>query len=151
MSTFRMAFYKGTHPGLPGVYNRVVRARGRGKYSHVELCFTDGVCASASWMDGGVRFKTMELGDDNWDFIELPIEWEPAARQWFKDHEGKAYDFWGNLHLAFGFVADSPDNYFCSEAAGAALSITEPWRLEPNALFVVIKRLVSANAQFKPV
>lgn len=149
MNTFRMAFYKGTHPGIPGVYNRLVRARGRGPYSHVELCFPDGRCASSSWMDGGVRLKTMELGDDNWDFIELPIEWAPVALQWFITHEGKAYDFWGNVHLTFGFVADSPDNYFCSEAAAAALLINEPWRMEPNALYHVVQRLVSATAQFK--
>lgn len=149
MTTFRMAFYKGTHPGIPGIYNRAIRARGRGPYSHVEMCFPDGECASSSWMDGGVRFKTMELGDDNWDFIELPIEWVPAARLWFRQHEGKAYDFWGNLHLVIGFVGNSPDNWFCSEAMAAALCIDEPWRLEPNALYVVVKRLVSATAQYQ--
>lgn len=145
MSTFRMAFYKGTRPGIPGIYNRLVRARGRGPYSHVEICFPGGLCASASFSDGGVRFKAMELGDDNWDFIDLPIEWLTAAREWFVVHQGCAYDLWGNVHLTIGFVSDSADKYFCSEAIAAALQINEPWRMEPNALYCVVKRLVSAT------
>lgn len=145
MTTFRLAFFKGTHAGMNGIYNRLVRARGRGLYSHVEMCFSDGVCASASYMDGGVRFKTMTLADDDpdWDFINLPVELEAAGRDWFTAHEGRAYDFWGNIALVIGFVGDSPDNWFCSEAVAAALGIEESWRLEPNALYVVVKRLVS--------
>lgn len=149
MKTFRIAFYKGTRPGIPGVYNRLVRARGRGPYSHVELCFSDGWCASASFADKGVRFKQMELNSDNWDIIELPIEWEAAAYQWFIDHEGKSYDLWGNIHLTVGFVSDSGDKYFCSEAIAAALLINQPWRLEPNALYYVVQRIVFASAQTK--
>jgi hypothetical protein len=148
MNTFRIAFYKGTRPGVAGVYNRLVRSRGRGPYSHVELCFPGGWCASSSFADGGVRWKEMELGGDNWDFIELPIEWEPAARQWFVVHQGSKYDLWGNVHLTIGFVSDSADKYFCSEAIAAALLINEPWRMEPNALYQVVKRLVSVSEQF---
>jgi hypothetical protein len=148
MSTFRLAFYKGTRPGIPGIYNRLVRARGRGPYSHVEICFPDGWCASASFADKGVRFKQMELDGPNWDFIELPIEWMEEARQWFIVNQGCKYDVWGNVHLTVGFVSESGDKYFCSEAIAAALLISQPWRLEPNALYCVVQRIVSANARF---
>jgi hypothetical protein len=139
--TFKAAFFKGTHAGLPGIYNRAVRLRGRGPYSHVELVFSDGMAASSSYMDGGVRFKQIDFSDGNWDFVDLPAAWEPAARQWFTDHLGKAYDLMGNVFLAVGFFPDSADKYFCSEAAGAALGIHEPFRFEPNTLYPVLVRL----------
>ena len=53
--TFSAAFYQGTRPGLPGLYNRLVRWLDRGEFSHCELVFGDGMSASASFMDHGVR------------------------------------------------------------------------------------------------
>lgn len=144
--TFRAAFYKGTHPGLPGLYNRAVRLRGRGPYSHVELVFSDGLAASSSYMDGGVRFKQIDFNDGNWDFIELPAGWEAAARAWFMANMGKAYDLMGNVFLAVGFFADSADKFFCSEAAAAALGVQQPFRFEPNTLYPTLLRVVDAYA-----
>lgn len=141
-ATFRIAFYKGTHPGIPGIYNRAVRLRGRGPYSHVEIQFSDGLSASSSFMDKGVRFKQIEYSQDHWDFIDLPPEWEAYARLWFKTNEGKSYDLMGNVFLAVGFFGDSYTKFFCSEAAGAALKLDQAFRFEPNSLYPVIKRLV---------
>ena len=42
MAKFKAAFYKGTHPGVAGIYNRLVRWWTRSPYSHVELIFFDG-------------------------------------------------------------------------------------------------------------
>ena len=53
----KAAFYKGTRPGLQGIYSRAVRAIDRGPYSHCELVFSDGLSASASYIDGGVRLS----------------------------------------------------------------------------------------------
>lgn len=146
MSKFRMAFYKGTHPGLPGVYNRGVRAWTRGKYSHVEVVFSDGLSASASYVDGGVRFKKIGYTSDVWDFIELPAELEPAARAYFQKHEGEAYNLLGNVHFVIGLVPAASRKKFCSEAAGGSIGIDESWRFEPNALYVAVKRLVEVYA-----
>lgn len=144
----RIAFYKGTHPGLSGIYNRAVRWRGRGPYSHVELIFSDGQAASASYVDGGVRFKKIDFNPDNWDILELPVEWEAYARLWFKTNEGKAYDLMGNVFLALGFFSDSYDKFFCSEAAASALKLDQAFRFEPNSLYPVVKRLVEVyNSQ----
>jgi hypothetical protein len=142
--TFRVAFYKGTRPGIPGLYNRLVRARGRGKYSHVEMQFSDGMSASSSFEDGGTRFKRIGYSSGDWDFIDLPAEWEPCARQWFRmaAATNRGYDILGNVHIAFGFLEDSPTKHFCSEAVAKALQIEEAFRLEPNALYTVLKRLV---------
>src|SRR3546814_7608950 len=40
-----------------GIYSRVTRLVDGGPYSHCELVFSDGLSASASFIDGGVRFK----------------------------------------------------------------------------------------------
>lgn len=137
----KIALYKGTRPGLPGMYNRLVRFWERGKYSHCEIVFSDGWSASSSFMDGGVRFKRIEFDPSRWDFIDLPDSLETAARKWFVEHEGKAYDYWGNIRFMFGWLPDSKDKYFCSEAVVAALGLNDPWRYGPNALWAVLKSM----------
>lgn len=139
---FQAAFYRGTRPGLAGLYNRAVRIIGRGPYSHCELVFSDGLAASASWMDGGVRFKRIEFDPARWDFIDLPPEKEDAARLWFAEHDGEKYDLMGNLRFLFGIVRQSADKWFCSEALGAAVGVTEPWRHEPNGAAAILRDLV---------
>lgn len=136
----RAAFYKGTHAGLPGVYNRFVRLWDRGPYSHCELLFADGLSASASFMDGGVRFKRIDYDPAKWDFVELPDALEAAARAWFVWHDGKAYDVLGNLRFLIGPLPQSRDKWFCSSALASALAIGEGWRLSPNALHAVLAR-----------
>lgn len=151
MSTFRAYFYKGTRPGTAGIYNRLVRARGDGNYSHVELGFSNGVAASSSFEDKGTRFKTIDFSDGNWDYVDLPAAWEPFAYKWFTQAVkiNRGYDLMGNVHIALGFVPNSKDKFFCSEAVGAALRIDEAFRLEPNALYVVLKRMVSVYNEAK--
>lgn len=132
---FRIALYKGTRPGIAGVYNRLVRLVTRSPYSHCELLFSDGIAASASWLDGGVRFKTIAIDPAHWDVINLPDELEDAAYDWFLDHEGDAYDLFGNVHFLFGPAPEDKDAWFCSEAVAAALGFVESWRFDPALLF----------------
>lgn len=66
----KLALYKSTRPGLPGLYNRLVRWWTDSEYSHCELVFSDGMCGSSSWLDGGVRLKRIELDPDHWDVID---------------------------------------------------------------------------------
>lgn len=135
----KIALYKATRPGLPGIYNRLVRWWEHGQYSHSELIFSDGLAASSSFEDGGVRFKRIDFNPARWDIIDLPDHLEPAARAWFTAHEGKSYDLLGNLHFLLGFLSDSRDKWFCSEAVGGALGMIEPWRLGPNGLAAVLR------------
>jgi len=139
------AFYKSTRPGWAGMYNRIVRWWEPGDFSHCELIFSDGMAASSSYMDGGVRFKFIDFNPDHWDFIRLPDHLELAARAWFKKHEGEGYDLRGNLRFALDFVPDDPDRSFCSKALGAALGMIEPWRLGPSGLAAVLKSTVLFN------
>lgn len=124
----KIAFYKGTRSGVAGIYNRVVRGFDKGRYSHCELIFSDGVSASASFMDKGVRFKHIVFDDANWDIIDIPWADEKAARNWFTLKEGHPYDLKGNVRFVFGFVEHSEYAEFCSEAMANALGIKK--RLE---------------------
>lgn len=150
----KIAFYKVARPGLLGLFGRLTRWWERGPYSHCELIFSDGIAASSSFIDGGVRFKAIDFDPAHWDFIELPRFLEPAARAWFKAHEGEKYDVLGDLHFVIGSVASETDKQFCSKAAAAALGMQDAWRYEPNVLAATlrytwvsaVKALASAQA-----
>lgn len=129
----RAAFYKSNRPGLHGLYNRAVRLWCSGPYSHCELVFSDGMSASASFADCGVRFKRIEFDPEKWDFVDLPDHLEPAARDWFAKHEGKPYDLLGNFGFLWRPIRGEEGAFFCSEAVMAALGAQEPWRFDPCA------------------
>jgi len=134
----RAAFYKGTRPGIQGIYNRLVRAWTRGPYSHVELVFFDGYSASSSFLDGGVRFKKIDFDPEHWDFVEIP-NGEIKARNWFIRHEGQKYDVLGIAHLVVGFIGQAQNKWYCSEAVAEALGIQDSWRFEPNVLASLLR------------
>lgn len=132
--TFRAAFYKGTRPGLAGIYNRFVKWWTNSDYSHVELVLSGGWSGSASFMDGGVRLKVIDFDAAHWDFIDLPVALEPAALAWFEQRRGAKYDLLGNLHFIIRPVAHDKARWFCSEAIAAALGMPDPWRYCPGTL-----------------
>lgn len=142
------AFYKGTRPGLAGLYNRAVRWWTQSPYSHVELVFSTGHAASASFEDGGVRFKVIDFHPDRWDLVALPAHLERAAFAWFEQHHGEPYDLVGNLHFIASPVRHQQDKWFCSEAVAAALGMQDPWRYSPATLACTLG-LISGN--FLPV
>lgn len=135
------AFYKATRPGVQGIYSRAVRAIDHGPYSHCELIFSDGLAASASWTDGGVRFKRIEFKPEHWDFHPLPADMESYARAWFERMAGAPYDLWGNARFVLPWITDGADGWFCSEALAAALRWQEPWRYGPNGAAAMVRTL----------
>ena len=146
----KAAFYKGTRPGIAGIYNRLVRWWTKSPYSHVELIFCDGqrfageLAASASNMDGGVRTKVIAFDPARWDFIELPDSLADRAWQWFREHDGAAYDLVGNLQFVLAPIPHSQQRWFCSEAVAAALDIPDPWRYSPGTLASALTLLCPA-------
>jgi len=130
----KVAFFKGTKSGLAGIYNRIVRFVTNSKYSHCELVFSEGLCASASYMDGGVRFKEIHFEEGKWDFIELPEGLEVFASNWFIKHQGQKYDLLGNLTFIWFGIRQDKSKWFCSEAIAASLGITDSWRYTPALL-----------------
>lgn len=139
--TFSAAFFKGTRPGIPGLYNRLGRFMDHGPYSHCELVFSNGMSGSSSFMDGGVRLKYIGYTSGDWDFVELPKHKETEALRWFIEHRGAKYDIRGNINAAFGWVVDSSDKWFCSESMAASLGLVNPWRHKPNGLFDIMKAI----------
>ncbi|NML61842.1 hypothetical protein HHL21_12300 [Massilia sp. RP-1-19] len=147
--TFRAAFYRGTRPGVAGIYNRLVRWWTRSEYSHVELVFSTGHSASASFEDKGVRFKVIDFDPAHWDFIDLPRHLEARAFLWFEKHRGLKYDSLGNLHFIVSPVGHDKRRWFCSEAVAAALGIPDPWRYTPATLASTLRALTKpASAGF---
>ena len=140
----KIAFYKATRSGLQGLYSRGVRLIDGGPYSHCELIFSNGISASASFIDGGVRFKQIDYNNNHWDIFSIPdpdgIQ-ELRANDWFVEHEGDKYDILGNVRFVFGFVKHDNNKQFCSEACAEALGFYEGWRYGPNGLASIIKRL----------
>ncbi|WP_312488698.1 hypothetical protein [Massilia timonae] len=130
----RAAFYKGTRPGLAGIYNRLVRWWTRSEFSHVELVLSTGDAWSASFADGGVRNKPIDVDTANWVVIDLPAGLEQSAEAWFRAHRGAKYDLLGNLQFVLAPIPHSKSSWFCSEAVAAALGIPDPWRYAPGTL-----------------
>jgi len=132
--TLKAAFYRGTRPGIAGIYNRIVRWWTRSEFSHVELVLSTGRAWSASFADGGVRSKLIDFDTANWILIDLPPELEQGAEAWFVAHRGAKYDLLGNLQFVLAPVPQSQQRWFCSEAVAAALGIPDPWRYSPGTL-----------------
>ena len=130
----KAAFYRGTRPGLAGIYSRVVRWWTKSPYSHVELVLSSGRAWSSSFEDGGVRSKLIDFDPARWDLVDLPPALEHAAVAWFEAHRGAGYDLVGNLQFVISPVPHSRRRWFCSEAVAAALGIPDPWRYSPGAL-----------------
>ena len=139
----RVAFYKGTRPGMSGFVNRLIRWWTNSPYSHCELVVAPiddaYLCASASLEDGGVRFTLIDLDPARWDVVEFDtdVDIEKAAVEWFNDHLGEPYD----LAAVLGFVwrrGHRAGHWDCSESVGAALGIPESWRFDPATLYAAL-------------
>lgn len=128
-----IAFYKGRRWGWHGLVAWLVRTWLAGPYSHCELVFSDGMSASSSWMDGGVRFKRIEFNPERWDMLDVQGD-EEAARTWFLVHEGMPYDVLGLLGFIARPIRGGRRRWFCSEAVMAALGYEESWRFDPCSM-----------------
>lgn len=134
----KIAFYKGEQTGFVGVYGKFQKKFDSGEFTHCEIVFSDGMAASSSLRDKGVRFKKIDFHPDRWVFIDVSWADEEVARQYFTKWEGTPYDLMGNVFFALGFVRGSKDKLFCSEACAEALGLKEGWRYSPNGLYQIL-------------
>lgn len=137
----KLALYKGNSKFL----DRVTASWTMGKYSHCEMCFSDGVCASSSRIDGGVRFKTIDFKIGEWDFIELPGD-ESKVRAWFEEHEGDKYDHLGLLGFILRPISGKIGYWVCGEAIMEALGFSDSWRYCPNTIASIFGNKEYLNA-----
>lgn len=135
-----LAAYKGTRPGVAGLYNRLGRRIAQGPYSHTELIFPEygGVSWSSSYMDGGVRGKMIGYSSKGcWDFYKLPPRFDAAkALKYCQERDGWPYDVRGNMRFGIAIVvpSDSKEKIFCSEIIAGGLELPEPFKIDPVSL-----------------
>jgi hypothetical protein len=146
----RIAFYRADR----GTWiDRLIGSYDRGPYSHVELVFSNGVCFSSSYRDGGTRFKQIDLDDGKWDVFDLPRvsdSDEDDLWLWCRDQAGVKYDLIGVLAFKLPFRQDGR-RWFCSEvcstgliregamARGVGPGRVIPHRTTPNGLARVLR------------
>lgn len=138
------AFYKGTRPGIQGNFNRICRWWLRGDFSHTELIFSDGMSASASFIDGGVRIKYIDYDDERWAIYPVYGD-EKKAKNFIRNLIGKKFDLLGLLGHALPHKPQKNDKWFCSELVLAALLVAnelpfnDAFRADPCNLEAAIR------------
>lgn len=135
-----VAFYK----GRKRLFNRLTAWWLRGAYSHCELVLgadAQGltICASSSFMDGGVRVKHMVLDPDHWDLIEVAGSLTDA-RDWLQQHAGQGYDLLGLVGFIARVLGHDKARWVCSEAVAAMLGLPDAWRFDPCSLWAALSR-----------
>lgn len=148
--TMQVAFYK----GKKRLFNRLARWWLRGEYSHCEIVLgTDhnglSICASASFMDGGVRIKHMVLNPDHWDIAPVSGDVHDAWH-WLAEHEGDGYDLLGLAGFIARALGHDKTRWTCSEACAAMLDIPDAWRFDPCILSAALTRQPAAAGFFTP-
>jgi len=144
----QLAFYK----GRTRLFNRFVCWWTAGPYSHVEAMFEsclfehaqEHLCASSSFLDGGVRFKRIVLDPAKWDILDVPTLSGSQSRQWFNTHTGHPYDVLGLLSTSCP-IRHSRLAWFCNEAIGASAGLQEAWRFNPNSFARLCESLPGAR------
>ena len=106
----------------------------RGRFSHVELQFSDGVCFSSSPRDGGTRLKTIVVDPLHW--VTVPVTCttaqETKAMEWCEKNVGKGYDYLGVVGLGIGVRVENRPRMFCVDATIDALNYADITRLNDD-------------------
>lgn len=135
--TVRLALFKGK--GQIG--NAFIRLWTNSQYSHCEMV-VDGICYSASVMDGGVRSKKVGTGDneislspDKWDIVEIPWISEDKIVDYFNKTDYQKYG-WFSLFTSQLFNRNTPskDSQFCSEWCASSMGIPNSSSFSPATL-----------------
>lgn len=130
----KIAFYKARYGNWQ---DKSIAIASISKYSHCEIVFSDGMCASSSSRDGGIRFKRINL-DEHWDVFDLNTSIdENAVKYWFSMHEDNLYDWPGAIASVIGINLSTEDKKYCSFACAIVLSLDPT--ITPGGLFAELK------------
>ena len=134
--------------GKGKLFNSLVRNWDNTDISHTELVLNvhdNDILQSwsSSFMDGGVRGKSIKLNPENWLIVEIPITNDEY--KFIIDHidktRGLKYDVLGVFTNSIGAVSNNKQKWFCNEWVGAALQIMEPHRYRPASFHNIAQRL----------
>lgn len=135
----RVCFRYGDHRA----FARLVCAWRGGDSAHCEVAFDWRAqahdCVSASWLDGGVRIKTIDLPADKWRIYEMPAD-RNRALAWAAQHAGERYDTLGLLGFVMRRIKGWRRAWFCSEVAADVMYLPEPYLYDLRALESVCGR-----------
>lgn len=98
-------------------------------------------CTSASFMDGGVRQKTIELTADKWRIYEITDVSKLEIEEWFQANKDKKYDVVGLLGFVWRRITGSKNKLFCSEAVAEMIGLDNPHLYDLMLLESVCARL----------
>lgn len=132
--------YIAGYKGKKRLLDRLIRLWTGDEYSHCELV-VDGICFSSSYVDGGVRSKTIDINDSStWDLVPVEFCEEYWVTSYYKETNNKRYRL---LDLALSQVLktrlDFKDSEFCSEWCATALGIPDPRSHTPGSLIRLVK------------
>lgn len=141
-----------SYKGKSRFFNRLCSWWLRGDYSHTELVLGYdaaglAICASSSFMDGGVRVKHMRLNPEHWDLVPVAGRVEDAWA-WVREYAGAPYDWLGLLGFIARVLGHDQTRFVCSEAVAAMLGFPDPWRFDPCSLHAALSRNQPAQAGF---
>lgn len=132
----KLALYKGPPSDIAHIIgHNATKLWTWSKYSHSELVIDD-VCWSSSARDGGIRSKVIDLSNGKWDVFDLTdnLGVKVKALDWFKQHEGDAYDYRNIVRFVFPLIGHNKKHWVCYEACGEALGIKDAHKLDADKL-----------------
>lgn len=97
-------------------------------------------CVSASFLDGGVRAKTLSLEPAKWRVYEVPGE-PLDVLAWLHRNRRQKYDWLGLVGFVFRRIKGWSKRKFCSEVGAEILGLPDPWRYDLALLESVCIRL----------
>lgn len=87
-------------------------------------------CVSSSWVDGGVRGKSMQLPATKWRVYRTDLD-AGLADRWLEEHDDEPYGWWKLLRFVLPFVRPSWGGPICTEAVARMLGLghSDSWDL----------------------
>lgn len=127
----------------PRLFARGVRLLQGGDSAHCEVsdAWQDywHDCVSASFIDKGVRRKTIELVPSKWRVYEMDIGKE-TVEKWYQLHKGEGYDLLGLAGFVVRRIKGWFRKKFCSEVGAEIIGLPDPWRYDLALLESVCAR-----------
>jgi hypothetical protein len=149
--------YIATYTGKGKLFNAVLRWLDNTPYSHTEIALLPQpgglwLCASSSIMDGGARFKAIDIHSGNWDLIPFEVTKEQYRDMMDlcteKVSRGVKYDYLGLLGAGLIGIRQDKRKEFCNEFVGHVMALVfdihDPHRLRPASFHYQMKAIQSA-------
>ena len=139
----RAAFYIGDPNLNPDArfFDRTISWWTKSPYTHVEWVFDNGMCFSASPVDGGCRFKNIDITTPKWKVVDVPWANHDEIWEFCTDRDGLKYDWLGIfLSQTLPLNVHDPNRWFCSEIVMASLQCKRPNAYNPADVYEVFTR-----------